>query len=86
MPAEIAKVFNLVLDKIMMPFLIEGERIKKGDRVGVSELYNSEVWELIRNLSNYRPVVIISKNSIYSVRGAANGLGCPSFPITPTCR
>jgi hypothetical protein len=41
--------------KIMRPILIKDEKIHKVDRVGINKHYKNAVWEMILDISNYRP-------------------------------
>lgn len=40
----------------MKQLLIKGDKIQEVDHADIYDLFNSRIWDLIRDLSNYRPV------------------------------
>lgn len=54
--------------------------MKKGDRVNISKLYKSDIWDLIRNPSNYRPVDDHFKNGMLFCAWCGVRIDIPSVP------
>ena len=64
----------------MKQLLIKGEKIQKIDRSDISDLFDSDIWNLVWDLSNYRPAEDYFKKKLLKCVLCETMIEKPSFP------